>query len=270
MFFFYSFLYQYPIHYKYIKDKQQENNNERKKVQLMAGDQLFMSTVFIAGILSFFAPCILPLLPVYISYFGGEEGEDVKVIRIGKLTINPKVVLRSMIFVGGLSTSFIILGFGAGALGSFINSRIFYIISGLVVILLGIHQTGLLKLNFLQREKKLQLKRSKRSDLLGTYLLGFTFSFGWSPCIGPVLGAVLGVSASEGQAAYGGLLMLVYALGLMIPFLIISIFSDALLRHVKKLNKHMNKIKVVGGIIIILMGILLMTDSLNLIVTLFE
>ncbi|WP_105617539.1 cytochrome c biogenesis CcdA family protein [Vallitalea okinawensis] len=237
----------------------------------MAGEQIFISTVFIAGLLSFFSPCILPLLPVYISYFGGEDGEkEIKGIRIGKLLINPRVVLRTMIFVGGLSTSFVILGFGAGALGAFLNSRIFFVVSGSVVILLGMHQTGLFKLHFLEREKKLDLKRSKRSDLLGTYLLGFTFSFGWTPCIGPVLGAVLGLSAIEGQAVYGAWLMFVYALGLMIPFLVISIFSDLLLRHVRKLNKHMGKIRIVGGIIIIFMGILLMTDSLNMIVALFE
>lgn len=236
----------------------------------MPSDQIFISTVFIAGILSFFSPCILPLLPVYVSYFGGEDGEEIKGIKIGKLTINPRIIIRTLIFVGGLSTSFIILGFGAGALGAFLYSKTFFTICGLVVIILGIHQTGILKLKFLEREKKLDIKRSKRSDLIGTYLLGFTFSFGWTPCIGPVLGAVLGLSASEGQAAYGAWLMFIYALGMMIPFLVISVFSDVLLRHVRKLNKHMNKIRFVGGIIIILMGILLMTDNLNLIVTLFE
>ncbi|MDA3847402.1 MAG: sulfite exporter TauE/SafE family protein [Vallitaleaceae bacterium] len=235
----------------------------------MIGQEIFISTVFVAGLLSFFAPCILPLLPVYIGILAGDS-KTKSSIRIGKLDINLIAVLRTFIFVAGLSTSFIILGFGIGALGSLIYSQTFLIIIGAIVIILGIHQTGLIKIRFLEKQKKLEVKGSKRSDLLGTYLLGFTFSFGWTPCIGPILGAVLGISASGGQAAYGGLLMFVYAMGLMIPFMIISLFSEVLLTKVKKLNKHMGKIKVVGGIIIILMGILLMTDKLNEIVVFFE
>ncbi len=234
----------------------------------MVGEQVFTSTVFIAGLLSFFSPCILPLLPVYIAYFGG-EGET-KLKKIGPLKVNPKIILRTFLFVLGLATSFVILGFGAGAFGAFIYSKTFITALGIVVILLGIHQTGLIHVKFLEREKKLQIKRSKRNDLLGTYLLGFAFSFGWTPCIGPVLGAVLGISASEGQGVYGAWLMFIYSLGMMIPFLIISIFSDSLLRHVKKLNKYMPVIRIVGGIIIIIMGILLMTENLNVITTLFE
>ncbi len=186
------------------------------------------------------------------------------------MKVNPKIILRTFLFVLGLATSFVILGFGAGAFGAFIYSKAFITALGIVVILLGIHQTGLIHVKFLEREKKLQIKRSKRNDLLGTYLLGFAFSFGWTPCIGPVLGAVLGISASEGQGVYGAWLMFIYSLGMMIPFLIISIFSDSLLRHVKKLNKYMPVIRIVGGIIIIIMGILLMTENLNVITTLFE
>ncbi|QUI22483.1 sulfite exporter TauE/SafE family protein [Vallitalea pronyensis] len=234
----------------------------------MAGDQVFTSTVFIAGFISFFSPCILPLLPVYISYFGGEG--EAKLRKIGPLKINPTIVLRTFLFVLGLATSFVLLGFGAGSFGAVIYSKTFITILGIIVILLGIHQTGLIHVKFLEREKKLQIKRSKRNDLFGTYLLGFAFSFGWTPCIGPVLGAVLGISASEGQGVYGAWLMFIYSLGMMIPFLIISIFSDSLLRHVKKLNKYMPVIRIVGGIVIIIMGILLMTENLNVIMTLFE
>lgn len=234
----------------------------------MVGEQVFTSTVFIAGLLSFFSPCILPLLPVYISYFGGEG--EAKLKKVGPLKVNPTIIMRTLLFVLGLSTSFVILGFGAGAFGAFIYSKTFITVLGIIVILLGIHQTGLIHVKFLEREKKLQIKRSKRNDLLGTYLLGFAFSFGWTPCIGPVLGAVLGISASEGQGVYGAWLMFIYSLGMMIPFLIISIFSDSLLRHVKKLNKYMPVIRIVGGMIIIIMGILLMTENLNVITTLFE
>lgn len=235
----------------------------------MAGQELFMSTVFIAGVLSFFAPCILPLLPVYVGVLTGDQ-QTKRQINIGRLQLNFIAILRTILFVAGLSTSFIILGFGAGALGSLIFSDTFLYIVGGIVILLGIHQTGLIHLRFLDREKKLQVKGSERKDLVGIYLLGFTFSFGWTPCIGPVLGAVLGISASGGQAAYGAWLMLIYSVGLAIPFLVISIFSDVLLKRIRLINRHMGKIKVVGGVLIILMGILLMTDQLSSITAFFE
>ena len=180
------------------------------------------------------------------------------------------LILKTFIFVSGLSTAFILLGFGAGALGNLIYNVWFFRVIGIIVIILGIHQTGLIHLNFLEREKKVTLKASKGNSLLSTYLLGLTFSFGWTPCIGPVLGAVLGVAASEGQALYGGWLMFIYSLGLLIPFMLLAIFSDLLLGRLRKLNKHMTKIKIAGGIIIILMGVLLLTNSLNNFTVFFE
>ena len=237
----------------------------------MFSEQVLISTVFIAGMLSFFSPCILPLLPVYISILatndkGTLHRQPMKII--GKWHVNPLLVLKTIVFVFGLSTSFVILGFGAGALGAFINTDWFIVFCGAIVVLLGLHQMGLFNLSILNREKKVELKRSGKRDMLGTYLLGFTFSFGWTPCIGPILGAVLGLSASEGHAIYGAMLMSFYALGLLIPFLLLSIFSDILLRQVKKINKHMSKIRFIGGVIIVIMGIFLMTNNLNLFVSL--
>jgi cytochrome c-type biogenesis protein len=231
------------------------------------GDTLYISTVFIAGLLSFFSPCILPVIPVYIAYFteGSKPGEEKKKTHFFSLAM-----LKAVVFVSGLSTSFILLGFGAGALGGILYGRWFLIICGILVILLGIHQTGLIKFNFLAREKKVHVQRSKKSDLIGAYLLGFTFSFGWTPCVGPVLAAVLGLSATRGSAAYGGFLMLIYSIGLVIPFLVMAVFSDYLLSRIKSLYKHMNTIKIVGGILIILMGILLMTNSITSITAFVE
>lgn len=234
----------------------------------MVGEEIFIGTVFIAGIFSFFAPCFIPLLPVYISIFAGGTDSKKYIKKIGKLNINLIVLAKTMLFVGGISTSFIILGFGAGSLGTLINSKWFLNIAGLVVIILGIHQTGLIHLNFLDKDRRLIIKG--KSSILGTFLLGFSFSFGWTPCVGPILAAVLGVSASGGQALYGVWLMFIYSLGLMLPFLILALFSDLLLRYIPMVNKHLGKIKVAGGIIIILMGVLLMNNSLNLITRIFE
>jgi len=237
----------------------------------MIGEQLVLSSVLLAGILSFLSPCILPLLPVYVSVLSSGSETAVgrgRQLTVGKLIINPWLIFKTVVFVLGLSTSFVLLGFGAGALGSLINTDGFLIVCGIVVILLGLHQTGLFSISFLERENKLNLKRSGKRDLVGTYLLGFTFSFGWTPCIGPILGAVLGLSASEGQAAYGAFLMLVYALGMLIPFLLLAVFSDVLLRQAKKVQLHMQKIRIAGGVVIVIMGIFLMTNQLNFFTTL--
>lgn len=236
----------------------------------MVTEQLLLSSVFLAGVLSFFSPCILPLLPVYISILStNEQASSVSPQRnTAKRSLNVHLILKTIIFVTGLSTSFVLLGFGAGFLGSVINASWFIMACGVVVIFLGLYQVGLFNIPFLNREKKVQMSRSSKRDLLGTYLLGFTFSIGWTPCIGPILGAVLGLSASEGQASYGAFLMFIYALGLLIPFLGMALFSDILLRKTKKLQQYMGRLKVAGGVIIIIMGIFLMTNNLNWFTTL--
>lgn len=225
----------------------------------MNPNTLYLGTVLAAGLVSFFSPCIVPLLPVYLSLFS--EGETAAGETAARRRL--RVFLKSILFVTGISVCFILLGFGAGAFGSVIGSKYFMTVMGLIVIVLGLHQTGLVHLKWLYREKKIDMERSRRGDCLGAFLLGLTFSFGWTPCIGPVLGAILGLSATSSQPLYGGFLMAMYSLGFLIPFLVLSLFSDVLLTKVKKLNKHLGKIKIAGGVIIIFMGILLMTNSLG-------
>jgi cytochrome c biogenesis protein CcdA len=223
---------------------------------------LFVISVFTAGILSFLSPCIIPVIPMYLAYFADDELTT-------KKQIISKPMIKAMLFVAGLSTVFIVLGFGAGALGSILYGNWFLIACGLIVVILGIHQTGLVQLSFLHREKKLNLERTKKADYFGSYLLGLTFSFGWTPCVGPVLAAVLGLSASEGNVLYGGFLMAVYSLGLMIPFLLVAIFSETLIGRIKGIYKYMGKIKIVSGLFIIVMGILLMMNQVGVITAWF-
>lgn len=223
---------------------------------------LFIISVFTAGILSFLSPCIIPVIPMYLAYFADDDLTT-------KKQIISKPMIKAMLFVAGLSTVFIVLGFGAGALGSILYGNWFLIVCGLIVVILGIHQTGLVQLSFLHREKKLNLERTKKADYFGSYLLGLTFSFGWTPCVGPVLAAVLGLSASEGNVLYGGFLMAVYSLGLMIPFLLVAIFSETLIGRIKGIYKYMGKIKIVSGLFIIVMGILLMMNQVGVITAWF-
>lgn len=227
----------------------------------MYTESLYISTVFFAGILSFLSPCVIPLLPVYLSVFASTDIENQS--KKSKSSLRMVLMLRTLLFVLGIAFCFVLLGFGAGALGSVINSDIFLTVMGAIVIIMGVHQTGLIKIKGLYQEKKLNIERADRQDAFGIFLLGFTFSFGWTPCIGPVLAAILGLSAGSGTALYGGFLMAVYSLGFAIPFLILSLFSELLLSKLNVLKKHLNKIKIVSGIVIVLMGILLMTNNLN-------
>ncbi len=222
--------------------------------------QLEIGGVFIAGIVSFFTPCILPVLPVFISTLLGSVDETARHLKIGSLKIYAKPVTRVGMFVLGLSVSFVSLGLAFGAIGRVINSRVFMMISGVIVILLGIYQTGVIKIPFLMREKKLEAKRG--TGLLSAFVLGFTFSFGWTPCVGPILASVLALTASRGGAFTGALYMAVYSLGLLVPFLVFTVFSNALTSRIKGIYKHMRLIKIIGGIIIIIMGVFLLTDSL--------
>lgn len=236
----------------------------------MLTDQVFAGSVFIAGLLSFFSPCILPLLPVFIAQLGGvTPGSSAKPVKLGRVQIHPHLIGNTLFFILGISFVFVLLGFGAGAIGNVINTSWFIIICGAIVVLFGIFQTGVFNLLFMQREKRLNISTNGKKGFTSAFVLGFTFSFGWSPCIGPILAAVLSLSASEGSSLQGGGYMLIYALGLAIPFLILSLFSNLLVGRLRALNKHLPKLKVISGILLIVMGVLLMTNNLNSLVSIF-
>lgn len=221
----------------------------------------FIFSVFIAGLISFFSPCILPVMPVYVGLLSDDVGN--KNVSIFGFKIYTKPVVRTFLFVVGLSVVFVILGFGAGSLGSIVNSKWLGIAMGTIVIILGLHQGEFINIKFAQRSLKIDMQTDNKKGYLGAFLLGMGFSFGWTPCIGPVLTSVIAISAS-GNGMYGLTLMAVYSLGMSIPFLLISAMSSLALKHLGKIRKHMMTIKKVGGIIIILMGVLLIMKYLNL------
>lgn len=229
---------------------------------------VFYGTVFIAGVLSFFSPCILPLLPIYFGKLAGDVG-DKQLILFGKV-IHLLPIFKTLAFIFGIGTVFIILGYGAGALGHFINHPYFTYVLGAFVIMLGIHQMELINISLLQRQKNIAFKQKTQNDILEVYLLGLSFSFGWTPCVGPVLGSVLAIAASDGSGAlYGASLMFCYTLGLALPFLVLAVGSTYMMQHVNFMKRHILAVKRIGGALIVLMGILLMFGQVNYLTSLF-
>lgn len=215
----------------------------------MLNQDLFIGAVYLAGVLSFFSPCVFPLLPVYLGMLSNG----------GK-----KSVLKTFVFILGLSSSFVILGFGAGSLGSFFESNLFRIVSGVVVIFFGIIQMEILKIPFLEKTKLVEMGGKERNGIWGAFLLGFTFSLGWTPCIGPILASILFISSGGGDPRYGALMMFIYVVGLATPFLIFSFFYKRLESKMGVVKKYLLEFKKIGGLLLVLMGILLLTNRLNI------
>lgn len=234
----------------------------------MFGNELVLTTVLVAGFLSFFAPCTFPLIPVYIGMLGDEDGEYKK-LRLFKREFNIGGFIKTIAFILGLSTSFVALGIGAGFLGSFISDSRVVFFAGLLVVILGIHQMGIIHIKKLDMLGGFQFENNK-TKALGSYLTGVSFSLGWTPCATPVLGAILTLSIGEGRVIYGGLLMLVYTLGLSIPFIIMMIATKFMMGHFSFLKKHTLTLKRFGGFLVVVMGLVLMSNKLANLTAIFE
>jgi cytochrome c-type biogenesis protein len=223
-------------------------------------DVLQTLTAFGAGLLSFFSPCVLPLIPAYVCFITGlslEELSTQKDSRKGR-TVLPE----SLLFILGFSLVFVILGASATFLGSFLFARqkIIKIIGGLIVVFFGLHVSGLFKIRFLQYEKKFHLG-SKPVTKFGSFLVGVVFGFGWTPCVGPVLGGILMLAATKDSLVKGVLLLSFYSLGLALPFFILSMGIGYALGLFSKVKRYFKIISVVSGILLIVIGIGIVTSS---------
>lgn len=217
-----------------------------------------MMVALFAGVISFLSPCVLPIVPPYLAYMSGVSVGDMS----GETAARKRAIISALFFVLGLSTVFLILGFTASAFGAFFlqNQVLFAQISGLVVIVFGLHFLGLFRIPFLDREARLDAGDQGGSSF-GAYILGLAFAFGWTPCIGPQLGAILSLAASEASVSRGTLLLGVYAAGLGIPFLLAAMFMTRAVTVMNRLKRHMKTIERVMGGLLILVGLAMVTGA---------
>lgn len=230
----------------------------------LIGNSVSFILVFLEGLLSFFSPCVIPLIPVYVSYLAGnakKENED------GFITYERKrVFLHTLFFVLGISFAFFILGMSFTALGRFFqdNKLLFTRISGIVIVILGLFQLGIFDFKFLQKERKLYFSLAgKKINPLTALLMGFTFSFAWTPCVGPALSSVLIMASGAKTTATGNLLVLVYALGFVLPFLLLGLFTTQVLSFIKSKRNLIKYTVKAGGVILIIIGIMTFTGWMN-------
>ena len=219
-----------------------------------------MFVALLAGLLSFLSPCVLPIVPPYLAYMGGISMSDMTAE--GKT--RKRAIIPAVFFVMGLSTVFLFLGFTASVFGTFFlrNQELFAQISGGVVIIFGLHFLGVFRISILDREARLDAG-DRGGTSFGAYVLGLAFAFGWTPCIGPQLGAILSLAATESSVARGTALLGVYAAGLGIPFLLAAIFVQRSMGLMNRLKRHMKLIERAMGILLIIVGVALLTGAFS-------
>ncbi|MDI0266157.1 cytochrome c biogenesis protein CcdA [Clostridioides difficile] len=216
--------------------------------------------VFIEGIVSFFSPCILPILPIYLSILSNSSVESLKE---GKTNFIRSSLFKNTIFFAlGISTTFFILGSSVRVLSMFFseNKDLIMFIGGIIIIIMGLFYMGIIKSSILNREKRFNVK-FKEMKAITAFILGFTFSFGWTPCIGPILASVLVMVSSSTNHLSANLLIAVYTIGFILPFIITSMFYSKLFKTIDKIKSNMEIIKKIGGLILIVSGILMMVNG---------
>lgn len=218
---------------------------------------------FVAGLLSFLSPCVLPLIPSYITYITGISFADLQAEHPSHI-IRQKSILHSFCFICGFTAVFVLLGASATFIGSFLNDNAFIIrkVGGVLLVLLGIHVTGLVPLKFLLGEKRVSIKH-KPAGYAGSFLVGIAFAAGWTPCIGPILAAILAVAATAERVYQGILLLLIYSLGLGLPFLLSALAMHQFLMVFNRFKKYIRIFEIITGAFLMVVGVLIYSNWLS-------
>jgi cytochrome c-type biogenesis protein len=215
----------------------------------------------LAGLLSFLSPCVLPLVPPYLTFIAGTTIEEMSVKKEG--TARRDVAFAAIFFVLGFSTIFVSLGATASVFGQVIRAHLEFLsaLAGLAIIAMGLHFLGLFRLGFLYREKRLEV--AKPIGLWGAYVMGLAFAVGWTPCIGPILATILAVAGSEKTVARGAGLLAIYSVGLGVPFLVAALMIEPFFRFIKKFSRHFGAVEKVVGVLLVLTGIGFMSGGIE-------
>lgn len=218
-------------------------------------------TAFGAGLLSFFSPCVLPLVPAYLANLAGSSAIDID----DKRKVWP-TLLHSIFFVLGFSILFILMGASAGLIGSAITeyAETLRVVSGIIIIIFGIFLIAAYKIPWLNYEKRMHVQGSRNPGYFRSLLIGAAFSLGWTPCIGPILGSILFIASYTQETAKGALLLSTYSLGMGIPFLLIGLAWSYIVPYWKGITKHLGLISIISGILLIIVGILILSGQLTM------
>jgi cytochrome c-type biogenesis protein len=234
-------------------------------------DNVSLLAAFVGGVLSFISPCVLPLVPGYLSFVSGLSldqmtGAGAAEARAAAGSSRRRVFVSSLAFVLGFSLVFITLGASASALGQLVggNLRVLGKIAGALIVVFGLHTMGLLKIKWLYRDTRVQAQRTPAGPL-GALLVGIAFAFGWTPCIGPILAAILAIAGTQDTVGQGVLLLAVYSLGLGVPFLVTALAVDRFFGAAKRIKRHYRTIEIVSGALLVVIGVLIFTDRFTLI-----
>ncbi len=221
-------------------------------------------TSFIFGLLSFISPCVLPIVPGYLSFISGVSFDEMQ--STGNRTrVRNRILANSVFFILGFSLVFIALGASATFIGQFLHAQLSLIskIAGVIVIIFGLHMIGVFKIPFLNYEKRFQTG-GRSLGLFGAFVVGLAFAFGWTPCIGPILAAILAIASQQDSVGKGVVLLTSYSLGLGIPFLLTGLSITAFYNVFNRFKRHLHTVEVVGGVLLVAVGVLIMTNYLTL------
>jgi cytochrome c-type biogenesis protein len=229
-------------------------------------ENITYSAALVAGLLSFFSPCILPLIPAYFSFITGLTLDE---LTQDKKEVRQKVILSTLFYVAGFSFIFILFGASASFLGGFASkySWVVRYLGGSIIIVFGLHLLGIISIKGFNFEKKIHVKE-KPLHLMGVFVIGMAFGAGWSPCIGPLLGSILIVAGNQDTVLKGVSLLAVYSAGLAIPFIIMSFFINSILGIMKRATRFIGALNKASGILLIVIGLLLIFDKFRLLATL--